>query len=163
LALALPFQAEAADYKNINVVGVTPERIVVKNEGGAYTKLKTFGQMKYTVNIYYDTGAAGRIKGWRMTPKALEVGGYRQAPGVPAHAISKTYPAFSRPKELDNIFSVSFPVQELESLARLMCKDNAEDLRKSGKSEAYILGKSHNLAIYPSVDVEVDATGPKGN
>ncbi len=149
-----------ADTGTAYVTGVAPSMLVVKSNGTSYTQLDAPSYVKIFARLEYDTGVAGRIKGWRIQP--VITNGYGIASEIPGLGIYRqmhTYAIGHRPKFIHK--NLMFPVMgsHFADRAVAMCNLKADYLRSQGKSDAWIFSQDRMVSFRVSVDYHVDANG----
>ena len=150
-----------ADTGTAYVTNVGPATLVVKSNGVSYTQLEEPSYVTVFARLEYDTGVAGRIKGWWIQPKITNgYGIYTELPGMGAYRKSKKYEIGNRPKSIGMNLMLPVLGGHFAAPAVSMCNMKADYLRSQGKSNAWIFSQDRLVSFKVQVDYDVDATGP---
>ena len=158
LLLLLPTGPAAAGTSGSAALVAFPAISVIGN-GHRYTGVSAIGYA-WAGRIDIDSGAAGRIKHWRMWP-FLSIEGF---PVLPLEAAGQAawYPSASdpwpRPKHVDVTVIRLFPDVSIKDYVVAACNQRAAELRQAGQSDAQIFGSAHTLNAHGGVNSEVDVT-----
>ena len=163
LVLAASVLTGAAQHANadagkfsININGGEP--LYVVSNGRHYTQMREKGLYNVVAHLEYDTGTAGRIRGYGLTPR-MSSHDSPTGPNLSYHSHKTTFPLGNRPRSIDKRVDLSFPMHEIEGWIVGLCNLAARTLRDKGLSNAEIFSKHQFLSVNVRVDYYVDATG----
>ena len=162
LALAASVLTGAAQHAYADtgdiVVKINADPLYVVSNGKEYTKLKEYGLFNVVASLQYETGIAGRIRGYGLTPS---ISSYEApiGPNLSYHGYKRTFPLGGRPRSIDKMIDLSFPMHEIEGWIVGLCNIAARTLRNKGLSDTEIFSKHRFLSVKVHVDYYVDATG----
>jgi hypothetical protein len=150
-ALLLPGIA-SADTDSIEVVDVKSEQVHVLSNGSDYQDVP-FGPIVVDVRIRADAGISGRILSWKAYLQIVNEDDIFI--DLEEAAISKSYPKYHRPKEVDRIETLAASQSLWKHQVITMCNGLADDLRAQGLKNADIFAQDRkfNLMVRPRLDV----------
>jgi hypothetical protein len=157
-ALLLPGVA-SADTDSIEVVKVTTKKIYVLSNGSTYHDVP-FGPIVVDVRIRADAELSGRILSWKAYLQIVNEDDIFI--DLEEAAVSKSYPKFHRPKEVDRVETIAASQSLWKHQVKAMCNGLADNLRADGLSGAEIFSQDRTFNLMVRPRLEVSASGATG-
>lgn len=157
-ALVLPGTA-SADTDSIEVVDVKTKQIHVLSNGSDYHDVP-FGPIVVDVRIRADAEVSGRILGWKAYLQIVNEDDIFI--DLEEAAISKSYPKFHRPKDIDLVDTIAAGNSLWKQQVKTMCNELADDLRAQGLSNAEIFAQNRTFNLMVRPRLYVSASGADG-
>ena len=157
-ALLLPGVA-SADTESIEVVDVVTKKIHVLSNGSYYHDVP-FGPIVVDVRIRADAEVSGYILSWKAYLQIVNEDDIFI--DLEEAAVSKSYPKFHRPKEVDRIETIAASQSLWKQQVKTMCNELADDLRAEGLKNAEIFSQDRTFDLAVEARLNVEASGATG-
>ena len=162
LAWLPPGGAALADEGSVAIESVSAPDIEVLSNGSSYTEVSGYALSHIVAHlrVKLDAGTVGRVKSFSAWVKAR-----RKAPTTDYpidfkdFAYSQSYPAFHRPKKVDEVVPVQVPLTVYRDWAVERCNVEAQYLRNSGHSDAEIFGTDRVIGVTVLPALKYEMTG----
>lgn len=152
--------AQAGDSGDVSIQLINVTQVEVEGNGSTYTGMTGNQSLTIQAHLQLDAGISGRVKWWRVTPKA-KVPHDNQWAFNSAQA-SKEYGAFNRPKSVDKMISMQVASNLLYNFVVDACNEKADDLRNSGKTNEWIFQHDQSFDADVFLSLAYSMTGIEG-